>query len=198
MNTSHLFCRSSKTANYRNYKENTLKKIRNLILLASALGVHAAQAEQIDLKSAHGTVLIAAPTAINGPTNQGVWFIKGSTKAFSLNLPALNANQVYEGWIVDDCTGMKISTGIFRTTGTTDSDAAGKYAGPLSLNYPAVPGSDFITLGQDLADGGHNVVITVEPYPDLDVNPSGVGVLRVNIPEGTAVGTELTFTNIAQ
>ncbi len=175
-----------------------MKIIWNLVLLVSALGTHAAQAEQIDLRSAEGTVLIAAPTALNGPSNQGVWFINGGTKAFSLNLPALAANQVYEGWIVDDCTGKKVSTGIFRSTGSVDSDAAGKFAGPLSLNFPPVPGSDFVTLGQDLVDGGHHVVITVEPYPDVDANPSGVGVLRVDIPEGTALGTELTFINIAQ
>lgn len=175
-----------------------MKKIWNLAFLVGVLGVHTAQAEAIDLKSGRGTVMIAAPTALTGPTNQGVWFINGSTKAFSLALPALGANQVYEGWIVDDCTGKKISTGIFRSTGLTDSDAAGPFAGPLSLNYPAAPGSDFVTLGHDLADGGHNVVITVEPYPDTDANPSGVAVLFANIPEGTTLGTELTFTNIAQ
>lgn len=151
-----------------------------------------------NLKSAHGTVLIAAPTALNGPTNQGVWFINPSTKAFSLKLPDLGSRQVYEGWIVDDCTGMKISTGLFRSKGAVDSDAAGRYAGPLALNFPPLPGSDFVTLGQDLADGGHHIVITVEPYPDSDPNPSGVAVLRLTIPAGATVGTKLIFENIAQ
>lgn len=158
----------------------------------------AALAGETDLKSARGTVLVAAPTALNGPTNQGVWFVNPNTKAFSLELPELASNQVYEGWIVDDCTGKKVSTGIFRGKGAIDSDAAGKYAGPLVLNFPPVPGSDFVTLGHNLVDGGHNVVITVEPYPDTNPNPSGVVVLRVNIPENTAVGTELTFENISQ
>lgn len=167
-------------------------------LLGGLLVSQLAAASSADLKSARGTVLIAAPTALNGPTNQGVWFINPSTKAFSLELPDLGANQVYEGWIVDDCTGKKVSTGLFRANGSIDSDSAGRYAGPLALNFPPVPGSDFITLGQDLADGGHNIVITVEPYPDSDPNPSGVAVLRVNIPAGTTVGTELNLENIAQ
>jgi hypothetical protein len=156
-----------------------------------------AAASSPDLKSAKGTVLIVAPTAVNGPTNQGVWFVNTSTKKFSLDLPNLEANQVYEGWIVDDCTGKKISTGLFRANGAIDSDAAGRFAGPLALNFPPVPGSDFVTTGQDLVDGGHNIVITVEPYPDSDPNPSGVAVLRVNIPAETSVGTELTLENIA-
>jgi hypothetical protein len=155
-------------------------------------------AHAADLKYASGTVLIAAPTALNGPTNQGVWFVNPQTKAFSLMLPQLPANQVYEGWLVDDCTGKKVSTGLFRAGGGTDSDAAGRYAGPLALNYPPVPGSDYVTLGHDIADGGHKIVITVEPYPDSSPGPSGVGVLRVAIPAGTMVGTELTFENIAQ
>jgi hypothetical protein len=168
--------------------------LSSLALSTSAFaGTHPAP----NLKDAKGSVLIAAPTALNGPTNQGVWFVNPKTKAFSLDLPALPANQVYEGWVVDDCTGMKVSTGIFRAMGGIDSDAAGRYAGPLSLNYPMVPGSDFVTLGQDLADGSHKIVITVEPYPDSDPNPSGVGVLRVDIPAGAMPGTSLMLENIA-
>lgn len=170
-------------------------------ILGFAAGVLASQvalANDPDLKSASGTVLIAAPTAVNGPTNQGVWFMNPSKKAFSLVLPDLGPNQVYEGWIVDDCTGKKVSTGLFRSTGSIDSDSAGRYAGPLALNFPPVPGSDFVTLGHNIADGGHNIVITVEPYPDTDANPSGVAVLKVNIPAETTVGTELTLENIAQ
>lgn len=166
--------------------------------LAAAIVLVVQVASASDLKSARGTVLIAAPTALNGPTNQGVWFVNPQTKAFSLELPDLGANQVYEGWVVDECTGKKVSTGLFRASGGIDSDSAGRYAGPLSLNFPPVPGSDFVTLGHDLADGGHNIVITVEPYPDSDPNPSGVGVLRVNIPAGTTVGTELNLENISQ
>lgn len=173
-------------------------KTKLLVIIASLVASSTAFAGASDLKTAKGTVLIAAPTALSGATNQGVWFINPQTKMFSLELPALQADQVYEGWVVDDCTGMKVSTGIFRASGGIDSDSAGKYAGPLALNFPAVPGSDFVTLGQNLADGSHNVVITVEPYPDFDPNPSGVGVLRVNIPTNTAVGTELTLENIAQ
>ena len=169
----------------------------SIALLAGLLASQTLTAGVLDLKSATGSVLIAAPTALNGPSNQGIWFVNPSTKAFSLNLPELPANMVYEGWIVDDCTGQKISTGLFKSTGSIDSDAAGKYAGPLALNFPPRPGSDFVTLGQDLTDGGHNVVITVEPYPDADPNPSGKAILRVNIPAETTVGTELIFQNIA-
>lgn len=171
-------------------------------VLTTALTVWAAQglaaaAPIMEMTAASGTALIVAPTALNGPTNQGVWFMNPKTKKFSLNLPKLAMNQVYEGWIVDDCTGKKMSTGLFRSTGSVDSDAAGKYAGPLALNFPALPGSDFVTTGLDLTDGGHNIVITVEPYPDSDPNPSGVVVLKANIPAGTAVGTEIKLENVA-
>jgi hypothetical protein len=151
---------------------------------------------QMTEKKAQGTVVIVAPTALNGPTNQGVWFINPKTKKFSLDLPMLPMNQVYEGWVVDDCTGKKTSTGIFRAKATVDSDAAGKFAGPLSLNFPAVPGSDFVTLGSDITDGSHNVVITIEPYPDMDMNPSGVVVLKANIPAETKMGTQINLENV--
>jgi hypothetical protein len=178
-----------------------MKLADNKWLLTLAAGILASQvaaASNVDLRSARGTVLIAAPTAVNGPTNQGIWFVNPSTKLFSLDLPDLESNQVYEAWIVDDCTGKKISTGLFRATGSIDSDSAGRYAGPLALSFPPVPGSDIVTLGQDLADGGHNIVITVEPYPDSDPNPSGIAVLRANIPAGITVGTEINLENIAQ
>ena len=167
------------------------------LVLVSVIS-QAAFAGEVDIKSARGTVLVVAPTALNGPSNQGVWFLNPNTNSFSLELPELPSNQVYEGWIVDDCTGKKVSTGLFRAKGMIDSDAAGKYAGPLSLNFPPVPGSDFVTLGHNLTDGGHNIVVTVEPYPDSNPNPSGVAVLRVNIPENTNIGTELSLENISQ
>lgn len=173
-------------------------KLSILATLTGLIAAGAAHATVSDLKSAKGSVLIAAPTALNGPTNQGIWFINPQTKALSVDLPELPSNQVYEGWIIDGCTGTKTSTGIFRAQGGIDSDAAGKYAGPLALNFPPVPGSDFVSLGQDLADGGHSIVITVEPYPDSDASPSGVGVLKVNIPANVSVGTELVLENIAQ
>ncbi len=170
------------------------------LILIAAIGIATSvstYADMSNLKLARGTVLIAAPTAVGGPTNQGVWFVNPKTMGLSLVLPALASDQVYEGWIVDDCTGMKISTGIFRAMGRIDSDGAGKYAGALSLNFPRAPGSDFVTLGQNLADGAHAVVITVEPYPDADPNPA-MAVLRVVIPVGTAVGTELKLENIVK
>ena len=175
-------------------------KMKNRITLAvlSLITSSVAIAGAPDLRTARGSVVIVAPTALNGPTNQGVWFVNPMNKSFSLNLPELPSNQVYEGWVVDDCTGKKFSMGIFRSTGGIDSDAAGKYAGPLSLNFPSVPGSDFVTSGQNLTDGSHNVVITVEPYPDMDPNPSGVFVLRATIPAATKVGTELVLENIAK
>lgn len=169
-----------------------------LATLVLGLSMNAAHASlNPDFKTAKGTVLIAAPTALNGPTNAGVWLINPQTKMFSLDLPALAMNQVYEGWIVDTCTGKKTSTGLFRGAGT-DSDAAGAFKGPLALNYPPQPGSDFVSLGSDLTDGAHIVVITIEPYPDMDPNPSGVAILKAAIPSMAAPGTEVVFENIAQ
>lgn len=172
--------------------------MKKLILSSAFVLASGAQAAVMDIHQSRGTVLIAAPTALNGPTNQGIWFVNTMDKSFSLELPELPANQVYESWIVDECTGQKISGGIFRAMGGVDSDATGRFAGPLTLNYPPQPGSDFVTLGQNLADGGHKVVITIEPYPDMDANPSGVAVLRATIPSGVQAGTVITFENIAQ
>ena len=169
-----------------------------MVTVVSVLGLAQAAQADTDFSTAAGTVLIAAPTALNGPTNQGIWFINPSNKMFSLSLPALPGNQAYEGWVVDNCTGKKFSTGLFRADGKTDSDAAGLYAGPLALDYPPVAGSDFVTVGQSITDGGHIVVVTVEPYPDTDPNPSGFVVLRGSIPEDVMVGTEITLANVAQ
>ncbi len=171
---------------------------KTVTFLAGLLATEMALAKLPNFSSANGTVLIAAPTALNGPTNQGAWFVNPSTKSFSLSLPDLDSDSVYEGWLVDDCTGKKVSTGIFKATGAFDSDSAGRYAGPLSLNFPPVPGSDFVTLGHNIVDGGHHIVITVEPYPDNDPNPSSVAILRASIPADTAVGSELSFQNISK
>lgn len=168
------------------------------ILFLGLIFTNSGHAELKDFKLASGSVLIAAPTALNGPTIQGIWFFNSSNRAFSLELPQLPPNQVYEAWLVDACTNTKTSAGIFRAGGGIDSDAAGMYAGPFSLDYPPVPGSDFVTLGDNLADGGHSIVITVEPYPDTDPNPSSFLVLETKIPPGIAVGSELQFENISK
>lgn len=144
--------------------------------------------------NAAGSFIVAAPTALNGPTNQGIWFVKNG--GFSLNLPDLPSDQVYEGWLVDNCTGKKISIGLFRADGKIDSDSAGPFAGPLALNFPPVPGSDFVKVGSNLVDGSHTVVITIEPYPDMDANPSGHAVLRGNIPANASVGTEIVLESV--
>ena len=178
-------------------KANSIKwTIAVLVFAGSSTAL--ATADHTDFKTAGGSVLIAAPTANNGSNEQGVWFLKSATKMFSLTVPKLASNQVYEGWIVDDCTGKKASTGLFRAEGGIDSDAAGRYAGPLVLNFPAAPGSDFVTLGEDITDGSHTIVITIEPYPKTGPNPSGVVVLKVVIPAGTKAGTELQLENVAQ
>lgn len=158
-------------------------------IFVSSLMVWQASAHAGEFAGASGSFIVAAPTALNGPTTEGVWFVRNG--ATSLNLPDLGADRVYEGWLVDNCTGKKISMGLFRADGKIDSDAAGQFAGPRALNYPPVPGSDFVKLGHNLVDGGHVVVITAEPYPDTDPNPSGVVVLSADIPAETAVGTEI-------
>ena len=157
-----------------------------------------ASAQLPDLKMASGTILVAAPTAQMGPSNQGIWFFKPATKSFSLQLPVLPKDQVYEAWLVNEMTGQKISMGIFRSMGGVDSDGAGPFAGPLKLDFPPAPGSDFVTLCEDIADGAHKVAITVEPYPDSDPAPSDIVVLAVSIPKDAHVGSELTLINVAQ
>lgn len=169
-----------------------------MVFLGLSLIANSALASPMDLKTAMGSVVIVAPTALNGPTNQGIWFVNPQSKEFSLTLPALDATQVYASWIFDNCTGKAVSAGAFRAVGGIDSDSAGAFAGPKILDFPPVPGSDFVTLGSDLADGAHDVLVTIESYPMNVVSPSHEVVLRVSIPKGTAVGTALTLQNVAK
>lgn len=152
---------------------------------------------QPNFSMAMGSVFIAAPTALMGPTNQGIWFLKPSDKSFSLELPMLPKDQVYEGWLVNAITGEKISTGSFRHLGGIDSDAAGPFAGPMNLDFPPQPGSDFVTLGDDIAAGKYAVVVTVEPYPNTTgMHPAGFPILKADIPVGTMLGAELQLVNL--
>lgn len=153
-------------------------------------------ANGVNLKSARGSVLIAAPTAMGEGENQGIWFENPKLNEFSLKLPMLPKNKAFEGWLVDEMTGKKISTGLFRSQGTIDSDAAGIYAGPAVLDFPPVPGSDFVTLGEDITDGHHAVVITLENYPKPDPKAVGMPILKISIPAGTMAGTQLVLENI--
>ena len=175
-----------------------MKSKWTLTLVGAVILSSAAQAAMSDFSSARGTVLIAAPTAINGPTNQGVWFLNPSDKSFSLTLPALSSNEIYEGWIVDTCTGSKTSTGAFKPIGGVDSDAAGPYAGPLNVNFPPQPGSDFVTLGHNLTSGDYAVVVTVEPYPNTSgIHPAGRPILKATIPSGSTLGTQIILENVS-
>ena len=143
-----------------------------------------------DFSMANGSFILAAPTG--GEFNKGVWFFNPDQKAESLNLPQLPDGWVYEGWIVNTMSGNKYSTGVFLDTKLADSDNAGPSAGAFKLNFPGFPGQDIVQTSELLDDGTHAIVITVEPYPDYDPNPSSIKILKADV-DMFAVGMRSIF-----
>ena len=136
-----------------------------------------------DFADAAGTFLLATPTsASEDDDNQGIWFIdpsSGSPMA-GLELPALPAGWVYEGWVVDISGDepMPISTGTIAALDAADSDGAGASAGPEGA--PPFPGQDYIDPARDLSVD-HMAVISVEPSPDDSPAPFQIKPLATPI-----------------
>ena len=77
------------------------------------------------------------------------------------NLDQLDNDEIYEVWFVDDDTGYKLTGGVF----TVDSRGDERHSASF-------------TTYLDVYD---RVVVTVEPYPDEDPNPSGEIALIADI-----------------
>lgn len=123
--------------------------------------------------TATGKFLLATPTTATMMDElSGLWFINNSSGmgVAGLNLPALPAGWIYEGWAV--INGQPVSTGTFMNGNMADN--AAPFSGPLG--GPPFPGEDFITnapagltFPTDLSGG--IAVISVEPYPDNSPAP---------------------------
>lgn len=77
------------------------------------------------------------------------------------NMPSLDNYEIYEVWFVDDDTGYKLTGGVFSVDYYGDERH--------SANF------------QTYLDVYDRVVVTVEPYPDEDPNPSGDVALVADI-----------------
>lgn len=125
-----------------------------------------------------------------------------------LELPRLRGGWRYEGWVSEQGTGRRFSTGRFADPNTADEDAAtfpGAEAGELPPGF-AVPGQDFLltTSGVNVPGpltlgAGWTVFVTLEPNPDTSAEPSPFEILRGPLPTATGVaGPALTnqFANL--
>ena len=121
-----------------------------------------------DFTNASGSYVLVTPSgaSTSAPYYNGIWFLNPTTPPTAgLNLPTLPSGWVYEGWIISGTA--PISTGIFTSTVSGDSDGAGPNAGPDPiLNFV---GQDFVNPALDLR--GKTAVISIEPYPDNSPAP---------------------------
>lgn len=92
---------------------------------------------------------------------------KSSVFIQALNLPALNADEVYEAWLMDEESGYSFSLGFLRSnlrSGITTSKigASGGLGGLLASD-----GTYDLTLYDTIA-------VTKEPFPDLNPHPGEI------------------------
>ncbi|NJN81879.1 MAG: anti-sigma factor [Caldilineaceae bacterium] len=113
----------------------------------------------IDSSYILGIGALASVTADNSYRN-GIWFDK-------LNLPALPAGWLYEGWVVGP--DGPITTGRFADPNAMDLDGSGPAAGGPGTG-PGFPGQDYLTPAIDLTTG-YAAVISIEPEPDNSPMP---------------------------
>lgn len=160
-----------------------------------------------DFSAVAGSFHLATPTDNDGATapddNFGVHFrLRGvSLDLFgqSLDLPALPAGWVYEGFVEDRASGRLYSTGRFRDPGGPDSSHA---LVPSAGDRPGfnLPGQDFVNdvmpamYAAAQANSISSVFVTIETEPDDSPAPSFLRVLVAAVAPGTATATDLSMT----
>ena len=82
---------------------------------------------------------------------------RGQIRLYIDNLPVLEEDEVYEGWLVDTDTNYKLSLGIFTV----------KRSGKAYLTFKT----------ENYFDEYDSIVVTKEPFPDDNPGPSGEVVL---------------------
>ncbi|MCA9319141.1 MAG: hypothetical protein KDB53_00330 [Planctomycetes bacterium] len=151
-----------------------------------------------NLAAASGSVELRTPTddQSNPVPNDhaGLWFTNGGVP--SLALPTLPGTLTYEAHVVID--GETRSLGRFKNGARRDDDfATAEQRGPDGPGFEA-PGGDFVTptnppfafdpprtdltSAQNFSSGDFRVLVSVEPQPDNDVAPFGLGLLSAFIP----------------
>lgn len=151
-----------------------------------------------DFNTASGSYILATPTT-NDTTDErsGVWFLDPSsgTPMATLNLPALPAEWVYEGWAVID--GVPVSTGRFSSV--MGADDAAPYSGTDNPG-PPFPGEDFVMnapagLNFPVDLSGAPIVISIEPEPDNSPAPFAFKPLFGMVPANAAVHSTHSLNN---
>jgi hypothetical protein len=121
-----------------------------------------------DFSGASGSYILNAPSGgASAEYANGIWWLDPAAgPGPTLNLPALPAGWVYEGWVVGP--DGPITTGRFSVASGVDSDGAGPTGGPEA--FPPFPGQDFVNPPMVLTDG-YAAVISIEPEPDNSTAP---------------------------
>jgi hypothetical protein len=135
-----------------------------------------------DFADVEGRFVCLTPTndagGVPADDGMGIWFRPLASETAGLLLPVLPLGWSYEGWVENDVTGERWSTGGFLFAGAPDDDAtrwAGR--GPENAGF-RVPGQDFVRsdVGQPVPATpdlrGARTFITLEPDPDPAAGPS--------------------------
>ncbi len=145
-------------------KNNTKKKLRELRLFAPN-----------DIPNpeciSKGRVLINSVITPNfkKPFNQPITNLNGQVLVDAKKLPDLGEDEIYEVWLVDNESGYKLSIGLI------DSNPSGNGKLTYQINsYLPIPGLN-LTKAERTYD---MVIITKEPFPDLDPSPSSNIILE--------------------
>jgi len=142
-------------------KNNTKKKVRELRLFAPT---------DVPECISKGRVLINSVITPNfkKPFNQPITNLNAQVLVDTKNLPDLGKDEIYEVWLVDNESGYKLSIGLI------DSNPSGNGKLTYQINsYLPIPG--LITKAERTYDV---VIITKEPFPDSDPNPSSNIILE--------------------
>ena len=152
-----------------------------------------------DFTTSTGSYILATPTDGGSDTDEtsGVWWLNpGAGPGAGLDLPALPAGWIYEGWAVID--GIPVTTGRFNLV--TGSDDFNGFSG--TAGGPPFPGEDFLTnapegltFPTDLSN--RTVVISVEPVPDNSPAPFTLKPLVGAVPANAADHTLYDMANNA-
>ena len=97
-----------------------------------------------------------------------------------MNPPALPANMVYEGWLVSDDGSRKQTAGVMTVGEDGNITHTFMTMSTTTANGETVTGPS----GENLFASFDKFVVTVEPVPDDDPEPSGVIAYSDNIPAG--------------
>ncbi|MEZ6196073.1 MAG: hypothetical protein R3F20_10170 [Planctomycetota bacterium] len=173
-------------------------------------GAAAAGMAALDLAGASGTGgrgladfgAVVGGFTLDSPSNDGPGvpadddrgLLFGSASGFPLlEVPALPAGWVYEGWVEELATGRFYSTGRFRDPTDVDENDQISFSRDFGPK-PSVPGEDFLfdvpTEALNAAQAGSItlVFVTVESAPDAEVGPSPIRVLEATVPAGAVTG----------